>query len=659
MRRTHSRFSFSIRDRGRQSKRPFPFGPCHLPFSLSVDLPSCDDVCRYGWTGDAAITADEAVQNFDMPAFFHNWLRMVDDVSQNGAVPCWVPGGVGARSPGPRGSCDASWGSAFPSVAHALYNWNGDVTAAQRFWPGLTRFIDNEYARTANGSRLTDIFTTWGDWQPAGTSPANPTFVPEPRVDKPFVSGFSFVNDVGRMAEMASAIGGAAGRADAAKYTNMYAALKVAFHKQWYNAQAGWYADGGQTAQVLALVLDRGAAPAMMTSAQKAAVLRRLVQNIEDHGNHSTSGISGFRYVMDVLSDNGRGDLAYALMTQTSFPSFGYQILNAYEPATTVWELWQSDVASPRMNSRNHIMFGGPGSWLHTYIGGISNAPGSVGYQHVLYAPPAALIAQAVAAPAPLLNDALSVSGDRVQPLEHAPGVRSIRSSAASEPLRWVSATKETGRGAFALSWSLPSPPSNQSCDSGDEGSAVAVNCTGVGIGAVIFADYGVPVGNCGTGLLKGNCTSSSANLIQQVSSVCDGQESCSLECSDRVAPGQFMGCIVTATPIPGAVQRQPVRVPLPDPCNGARKYAALRVRCSSGTLLVRAATPPNSIATTALPLLGGDSRRAKVTENGAVLWQSGKYIPGVPGVTGAEIQGNILLIRHGSGIYDFRRWGY
>ena len=55
------------------------------------------------------------------------------------------------------------------------------------------------------------------------------------------------------------------------------------------------------------------------------------------------------------------------------------------------------------MNSRNHIMFGGPGWWLHTYVGGITNAPGSVGYEHVWFAPPAALIAQAAGArlPAP------------------------------------------------------------------------------------------------------------------------------------------------------------------------------------------------------------------------------------------------------------------
>ena len=79
---------------------------------------------------------------------------------------------------------------------------------------------------------------------------------------------------------------------------------------------------------MLALALDRHW-PYMMTPAQKAAVLERLVQNVVAlHSNHSTSGIIGFRYVMDVLSENGYGDVALAIMTQTSYPSFGYQILN-------------------------------------------------------------------------------------------------------------------------------------------------------------------------------------------------------------------------------------------------------------------------------------------------------------------------------------------
>jgi len=42
-------------------------------------------------------------------------------------------------------------------------------------------------------------------------------------------------------------------------------------------------------------------------------------------------------------------------------------------------------------------MFGGNGEWLHTYIGGIDNAAGSIGFEHARIGPPAALVEQAQA----------------------------------------------------------------------------------------------------------------------------------------------------------------------------------------------------------------------------------------------------------------------
>ena len=89
---------------------------------------------RFGWTGDSALTADEASVNFDLTSFYSNWARMLDDGSQDGQVPCWIPGG-----PGHHGGCDASWGSAFPSVVYALFKWNGDVLNPLARWPGCER----------------------------------------------------------------------------------------------------------------------------------------------------------------------------------------------------------------------------------------------------------------------------------------------------------------------------------------------------------------------------------------------------------------------------------------------------------------------------------------------------------------------------------------
>jgi alpha-L-rhamnosidase len=44
---------------------------------------------------------------------------------------------------------------------------------------------------------------------------------------------------------------------------------------------------------------------------------------------------------------------------------------NPYENATTLWELWNTPLTGPGMNSRNHIMFGSIGAWFYSHLAGI------------------------------------------------------------------------------------------------------------------------------------------------------------------------------------------------------------------------------------------------------------------------------------------------
>ena len=76
------------------------------------------------------------------------------------------------------------------------------------------------------------------------------------------------------------------------------------------------------------------------------------------------------------------------------------------------------------------------GVWLHTYVGGIDNLPGSYGFQHALLAPPQSLVLQAAAA---------ACSN---QSTVHGPGT-------SSPPLMWSSATKHTLKGTFSLFWKV------------------------------------------------------------------------------------------------------------------------------------------------------------------------------------------------------------
>eukprot|EP01048_Picozoa_sp_COSAG05_P032317 COSAG05_NODE_12313_length_473_cov_0.497326_1_plen_87_part_01 len=87
------------------------------------------------------------------------------------------------------------------------------------------------------------------------------------------------------------------------------------------------------------------------------------------------------------------------------------------------------------MNSRNHVMFAGNGVWLHTYIGGIDNAPGSIGYEHVQIASPAELIQQALAA-SPSAWETQSIASRHAQLKLDG----TSRSASSSPPLEWTAA---------------------------------------------------------------------------------------------------------------------------------------------------------------------------------------------------------------------------
>jgi alpha-L-rhamnosidase len=141
---------------------------------------------------------------------------------------------------------------------------------------------------------------------------------------------------------------------------------------------AGQFAVRSQTGDVLALFLD------LVPDDKKDAVLQGLVNDIVViHGTHVNTGIVGTRYILDVLSDNGYADLAFKLVTQTTYPSWGYMVK---EGATTLWERWEylTDVG---MNSQNHSMLGSVDAWFYRYLAGIQCDPSAPGWQNIVIKP--------------------------------------------------------------------------------------------------------------------------------------------------------------------------------------------------------------------------------------------------------------------------------
>jgi len=75
-----------------------------------------------------------------------------------------------------------------------------------------------------------------------------------------------------------------------------------------------------------------------------------------------------------VLVDTGHSDVAYRLLLNREYPSWGYLVDHG---ATTMWERWNGDQmrGDPSMNSYNHYAYGAVADWIYRYAAGIDPYP--------------------------------------------------------------------------------------------------------------------------------------------------------------------------------------------------------------------------------------------------------------------------------------------
>jgi alpha-L-rhamnosidase len=183
--------------------------------------------------------------------------------------------------------------------------------------------------------------------------------------------------DAKLMAEIAEVLGHGE---RAAHYERLRTGIVAAFNRAYVGEDA--YIEGDtQTVYLLALHMD------LIADELRPRAAERLVENIERHDGHLTTGFVGVGLLCPVLSEAGYSDVAHRLLRNETFPSWGYSI---HHGATTIWERWDGwtedgGFQTPMMNSFNHYSLGSVGQWLYEYVAGIRAA--KPGYEHVIIAP--------------------------------------------------------------------------------------------------------------------------------------------------------------------------------------------------------------------------------------------------------------------------------
>ena len=329
-----------------QIQHNIQWGQLSNMMSLPSDCPQRDE--RKGWMGDAGLTVDESLYNFDSANFYRHFLDLIHDIqTEDGQVSDTVPLTYG------RFPADPNWGTAYPTITWTMYEHYGDVSVLQAHYANVKAWT--EYLRSHwKTDGLANIENEYGDWVPPP---------PQSQTDSHLIASFPFLRDVLTIGKIAAVLNDTATVAD---YKTLYTQLVADFNKNWYKGGSIGYADGKQTANALALAL-----PGLVESANVDGVVKALVSDITSRGVHFTTGIVGVAQLFPVLSANGQHDLALQLAQQTTYPSYGWMFTNEQENATTLWELWDSPREGPGMNSRNHIMFGSIGAWFYRDVAGI------------------------------------------------------------------------------------------------------------------------------------------------------------------------------------------------------------------------------------------------------------------------------------------------
>lgn len=317
-----------------------------------MDCPQRDE--RLGWFGDAMVSMEEAMFNFDMPLFYRQWLDGVR-FNQNEAN-----GDISIVSPRPYipDEPDPTWSSAYVVMTWQYYLHYGDRRFLDEHFDSMKRYVD--FLGTQATYHILPKY--WiGDWGTIveGWKEGEPVSV---------VTAFYYYDTL-LVAKAAGVLGKVQ---DAEKYTALAKQIKAAFNRAFYDAKKRQYEQGTQFSNAFPLFLG------LVEPSEQPAVLNNILRDLERHNGHFTVGVLGAKYLIDALTQNGRTDVAFKLATQTGFPSWEHMLEGGQTTLSEFWDL---------KGSHNHVMMGSIDGWFYRTLAGIQPDEAKPGFEHVLIKP--------------------------------------------------------------------------------------------------------------------------------------------------------------------------------------------------------------------------------------------------------------------------------
>jgi alpha-L-rhamnosidase len=346
---------------------------------VPTDCPQRDE--RLGWTADAQVFWRTATYNMDLTTFSRKFGADLRGTQVGTDMYGIFAPGTSSANPG----YGTGWSDGGVIIPWTSWIQTGDKKIIEENWEGMEKYLAAIQAANRDYLWKKNYGIPFADWlAPEGVTPVD------------LIATAYWAYDATLMSQMAHALGKTA---DEQKYQELFEKIKTAFNAAYVRPDGfvggvpppPVFASGTatklsdkpvetQTGYVLALHMN------LLSDSLRSVVAKRLVDRLEANHWRLGTGFLGTPYLLSALTDTGHADVAYRLLLNTEYPSWGYLVGHG---ATTMWERWNGDQmrGDPSMNSYNHYAYGAVADWIYRYAAGIDTLPSDPGFHTIFLHP--------------------------------------------------------------------------------------------------------------------------------------------------------------------------------------------------------------------------------------------------------------------------------
>lgn len=312
-------------------------------FYFPTDCPHRE---KNGWTGDAAISAEQMTLQYDTTRSYREWLTNVRAaMNERGELPGIVPtAGWGfAWGNGP------TWDQVLFRLPYVLYKFRGNTDVIRENAHAMIRYL--EYALTRRSADGT-IAIGLGDWVPVNKD--------SDQYDAPLALTDSVA--VMEMARAAAEMFDAIGYLHQSKFAEgVYEDMRASIRRELLDGDMN-VKGSCQSGQAIALYYG------VFNDDEKERAFSHLLKYIHAKDDTFDCGFIGMHCIFHVLSDFGESELAFKMITRDKFPSYTLLIDEGY---TALPEKFHQCGGGTYYLSMNHHFLGDVSRWFTVKLAGL------------------------------------------------------------------------------------------------------------------------------------------------------------------------------------------------------------------------------------------------------------------------------------------------